>query len=143
MDGVGFTVMLPAMLLLSVLCIANSLVLYSIWRAKRRADDVLAQQMQQIQQHTQAFKDLNRRLDTYLSGSMRMGQELYELQKSIAPLPEKILRMEQRDLSSLSFTQAARLVGLGASTEDLKQSCGLSQSEAELLLRMHGKRESS
>jgi len=143
MDGVGFTVMLPAMLLLSVLCIANSLVLYSIWRAKRRADDVLAQQMQQIQQHTQAFKDLNRRLDTYLSGSMRMGEELYELQKSIAPLPEKILRMEQRDLSSLSFTQAARLVGLGASTEDLKQSCGLSQSEAELLLRMHGKRESS
>jgi hypothetical protein len=145
MDGVGFTVMLPAMLLLSVLCIANSLVLYSMWRwrAKRRADDVLAQQMQQIQQHTQAFKDLNRRLDTYLSGSMRMGEELYELQKSIAPLPEKILRMEQRDLSSLSFTQAARLVGLGASTEDLKQSCGLSQSEAELLLRMHGKRESS
>ncbi len=135
--------MLPAMLLLSVLCIANSLVLYSMWRAKRRADDVLAQQMQQIQQHTQAFKDLNRRLDTYLSGSMRMGEELYELQKSIAPLPEKILRMEQRDLSSLSFTQAARLVGLGASTEDLKQSCGLSQSEAELLLRMHGKRESS
>lgn len=143
MDGVGFTVMLPAMLLLSVLCIANSLVLYSMWRAKRRADEVLAQQMQQIQQHTQAFKDLNRRLDTYLSGSMRMGEELYELQKSIAPLPEKILRMEQRDLSSLSFTQAARLVGLGASTEDLKQSCGLSQSEAELLLRMHGKRESS
>lgn len=143
MDGVGFTVMLPAMLLLSVLCIANSLVLYSMWRAKRRADDVLAQQMQQIQQHTQAFKDLNRRLDTYLSGSMRMGEELYELQKSIAPLPEKILRMEQRDLSSLSFTQAARLVGLGASTEDLKQSCGLSQSEAELLLRMHSKRESS
>ena len=143
MDGVGFTVMLPAMLLLSVLCIANSLVLYSMWRAKRRADDVLAQQMQQIQQHTQAFKDLNRRLDTYLSGSMRMGEELYELQKSIAPLPEKILRMEQRDLSSLSFTQAARLVGLGASIEDFKQSCGLSQSEAELLLRMHGKRESS
>ena len=143
MDGVGLTVILPAMLLLSVLCIANSLVLYSMWRAKRRADDVLAQQMQQIQQHTQAFKDLNRRLDTYLSGSMRMGEELYELQKSIAPLPEKILRMEQRDLSSLSFTQAARLVGLGASTEDLKQSCGLSQSEAELLLRMHGKRESS
>lgn len=139
MDGVGFSVMLFAVLLLSVLCIGNIFALYSMWRAKRRADDLYAQQMKQIQQHTQAFKDLNRRLDTYLSGSMRMGEELYELQKSIAPLPEKILRMEQRDLSSLSFTQAARLVGLGASTEDLKQSCGLSQSEAELLLRMHGK----
>ena len=142
MDGVGFSVMLFAVLLLSVLCIGNIFALYSMWRAKRRADDLYAQQMKQIQQHTQAFKDLNRRLDTYLSGSMRMGEELYELQKSIAPLPEKILRMEQRDLSSLSFTQAARLVGLGASTEDLKQSCGLSQSEAELLLRMHGKSES-
>lgn len=139
MDGVGFSVMMFAVLLLSVLCIGNSFALYSMCRAKRRADDLYAQQMKQIQQHTQAFKDLNRRLDTYLSGSMRMGEELYELQKSIAPLPEKILRMEQRDLSSLSFTQAARLVGLGASTEDLKQSCGLSQSEAELLLRMHGK----
>ena len=71
---------------------------------------------------------------------MRMGEELYELKKELAPLPDKILRMEQKDPSSLSFTQAARLVGLGASTEDLKQSCGLSQSEAELLQRMHSKK---
>ena len=142
MVGAGLSVMLFAVLLLSAFCIGNSFVLYSMWKAKQRANDLHAQQMKQIQQHAQAFKDLNRRLDTYLSGSMRMGEELYELQKSIAPLPEKILRMEQRDLSSLSFTQAAKLVGLGASTEDLKQSCGLSQSEAELLLRMHGKRES-
>ena len=45
--------------------------------------------------------------------------------------------VEQRDPSSLSFTQAARLVGMGASVDDLTQSCGLSKAEAELISRLH------
>lgn len=139
MDGVGLSVMYYLLLFLFLLCISNFIVLYSLWRKKQRADELHAKQ---IEQQKQAFKDLNRRLEIYLSGSMRMGEELHELQKNLAPLPEKILRMEQRDLSSLSFTQAARLVGLGASTEDIKQACGVSQSEAELLQRLHQKNKS-
>lgn len=130
--------MLFLVLFLSVLCIGNSIALYSLWKQKQRSDKLYANQ---VEQHSKVSKELSRRLDIYLSGSVRMGEELHQLQKNLAPLPEKILRMEQRDLSSLSFTQAARLIGLGASTEDLKQSCGLSQSEAELLQRLHGKRE--
>ena len=136
MDGAGLSVMHYLVLVLSLLCIGNCIALYSLWRKKQHSDQLHAKQMEQ---QSQAFKDLSRRLDIYLSGSMSMGEELHELQKSIAPLPDKILRMEQRDLSSLSFTQAARLVGLGASTEDIKQSCGLSQSEAELVQRLHQK----
>jgi hypothetical protein len=85
----------------------------------------------------QRLRELNKRLDTYLTGSIRMGEELYELRRVVAPLPEKLNQIEQRDPSSLSFTQAARLVGMGASVDDLTQSCGLSKAEAELISRLH------
>ena len=85
----------------------------------------------------QRLKELSRRLDTYLTGSVRMGEELYELRRVVAPLPDKLTQIEQRDPSSLSFTQAARLAGMGASVDDLTQSCGLSKAEAELVSKLH------
>jgi len=85
----------------------------------------------------QRLKELSRRLDAYLTGSIRMGEELHELRRVVAPLPDKLNQMEQRDPSSLSFTQAARLVGMGASVDDLTHSCGLTQAEAELVSRLH------
>lgn len=86
----------------------------------------------------QRLRELSKRLDAYLEGSVRMGDELHELRRQVAPLPEKLSQIEQRDPSSLSFTQAARLVGLGASVEDLTQSCGLTRAEAELISKLHG-----
>ncbi|MBH2034166.1 MAG: DUF2802 domain-containing protein [Pseudomonas sp.] len=85
----------------------------------------------------QRLKELSKRLDTYLTGSVRMGEELYELRRVVAPLPDKLTQIEQRDPSSLSFTQAARLAGMGASVDDLTQSCGLSKAEAELVSKLH------
>ncbi|HSC82411.1 MAG TPA: DUF2802 domain-containing protein [Pseudomonas sp.] len=101
----------------------------------------LRQQVQLQAEHDairdQRVKELSRRLDTYLTGSIRMGEELHELRKVVAPLPDKLSQMEQRDPSSLSFTQAARLVGMGASVDDLTHSCGLTKAEAELISKLH------
>ncbi len=99
-------------------------------------------QQAQLQAERDAFRDqrlkeLSRRLDTYLTGSIRMGEELHELRRVVAPLPDKLNQMEQRDPSSLSFTQAARLVGMGASVDDLTHSCGLTKAEAELVSKLH------
>ncbi len=85
----------------------------------------------------QRLKELSKRIDAYLTGSVRMGEELYELRRVVAPLPDKLTQIEQRDPSSLSFTQAARLAGMGASVDDLTQSCGLSKAEAELVSKLH------
>lgn len=82
------------------------------------------------------LKNLGRRLDNYLSGSMQMGRELHELREQVAPLPDKLLQIEQRDPGGLSFIEAARLLSLGASSEDLQAACGLTQAEAELLQHM-------
>jgi len=85
----------------------------------------------------QRIKELGRRLDTYQNGSVQMGEDLHELRAVVAPLPEKLTQLEQRDPTSLSFSQAARLVGMGASIDALTESCGLTQAEAELMSKMH------
>ena len=60
------------------------------------------------------------------------------LRRNISGEPLQIFtRLEQRDPTSLSFSQAARLAGMGASAADLAQACGLSQAEAELITRLH------
>ncbi|TLX55468.1 DUF2802 domain-containing protein [Stutzerimonas nosocomialis] len=88
----------------------------------------------------QRIKELGKRLDAYLEGSIRIGEELHELRRLVAPLPDKLTQLEQRDPGSLSFSQAARLVGMGASVDDLTQSCGLTQAEAELMSKLHQSR---
>lgn len=91
---------------------------------------------QDAEQHQQ-FRDINKRLDAYLESSIGMGEELRELSELVAPLPAKVNQIEQRDPSGVSFTQAAKLVGMGASADDIAQSCGLSRGEAELVSRLN------
>ncbi|MCW3150330.1 DUF2802 domain-containing protein [Stutzerimonas stutzeri] len=87
------------------------------------------------------IKELAQQLDVYFDGSVRMGERLDELNRLVAPLPDKLAQLEQRDPNNFSFSQAAKLVGMGASVDDLTQSCGLSQSEAELMSKLHKARK--
>lgn len=108
---------------------------FVIYVRKQRV--VAAQQAAADAQRDRRLKELSRRLDTYQNGNVQMGEELHEMRSVVAPLPEKLTRLEQRDPTSLSFDQAARLVGMGASIDELTQSCGLTQAEAELMSKMH------
>ncbi|MFU2330733.1 hypothetical protein D3C81_480660 [compost metagenome] len=98
---------------------------------------IAAQQAQGDALRDQRIKDLAKRVDDYQNGNVRMGEDLHELRSIVAPLPEKLVQLEQRDPTSLSFAQAARLVGMGASVDELTQSCGLTQAEAELMSKLH------
>jgi cell division protein FtsB len=103
-------------------------------RAQRQ---IAAQQAEGDALRDQRIKDLARRVEDYQNGNVRMGEDLHELRAIVAPLPDKLAQLEQRDPSSLSFAQAARLVGMGASVNELTQSCGLTQAEAELMSKLH------
>jgi len=103
----------------------------------RGQKQIAAQQAQGDALRDQRIKDLGKRVDDYQNGNVRMGEDLHELSAIVAPLPDKLARLEQRDPSSLSFAQAARLVGMGASVNELTQSCGLTQAEAELMSKLH------
>jgi cell division protein FtsB len=103
----------------------------------RAQKQIAAQQAQGDAQRDQRIKDLGKRVDNYQNGNVRMGEDLHELRAIVAPLPDKLAQLEQRDPTSLSFAQAARLVGMGASVDELTQSCGLTQAEAELMSKLH------
>ena len=103
----------------------------------KRQREIAAQQAQGDALRDQRIKDLAKRLDDYQNSSVAMGDALHELRATVAPLPEKLLQIEQRDPNNLSFAQAARLVGMGASVDELTQTCGLTQAEAELMRKLH------
>ncbi|UTW07333.1 DUF2802 domain-containing protein [Pseudomonas benzenivorans] len=123
-----------ALLVLALVCLG--LVGACVWLAAQQRHAAQLQ-VERDAARDQRLKELSKRLDAYLAGSVRMGEELHELRRIVAPLPDKLNQIEQRDPSSLSFTQAARLVGLGASVDDLTQSCGLTKAEAELVSKLH------
>ncbi|MBA1261686.1 DUF2802 domain-containing protein [Stutzerimonas sp. NM35] len=131
--------MLIASLVASVVALALccvALLGLCVWLFRRQ------RQQAQLQARNDAIRDrrikeLSAQLDTYLDGSVHMGQELHELSRMVSPLPDRITQLEQRDPNNFSFSQAAKLVGMGASVDDLTQSCGLSQSEAELMSKLH------
>ncbi|ESQ97403.1 chemotaxis protein [Stutzerimonas chloritidismutans AW-1] len=130
--------LVAALVALAFCCLG--LLGFCLWLLRRQR--FLAEQQQQRDANRdKRIKELSSRLDAYLEGSLRMGDELRELSRTLAPLPDKLTQLEQRDPNNFSFSQAAKLVGMGASVDDLTQSCGLSQSEAELMSKLHQARK--
>ncbi|UVL20795.1 DUF2802 domain-containing protein [Pseudomonas sp. B21-044] len=112
----------------------------SLWfflNYNKRQRELAAQQAQGDALRDQRIKDLAKRLDDYQNGTVRMGEAIHELRAVVAPLPEKLQQLEQRDPNSVTFAQAAKLVGMGASVEELTQTCGLTQAEAQLMSKLH------
>lgn len=103
----------------------------------RRQREAVAHQQVIDAMRDQRIKDLNKRLDDYQNGSVRMGEAIHEVRAVVAGLPDRLERLEQHDPSSATFTQAARLVSMGASVSELTETCGLTQAEAELMSKLH------
>ncbi|VVO08900.1 DUF2802 domain-containing protein [Pseudomonas fluorescens] len=127
-----------AVIVLGILWVTTLGLFLAYARSQRQAAMVMAQtQAQADALRDQRIRDLAKRVDDYQNGNVLMGDALHELQAVVGPLPDKLARLEQRDPTSLSFAQAARLVGMGASVDELTQSCGLTQAEAELMSKVH------
>ncbi|BBU46089.1 DUF2802 domain-containing protein [Pseudomonas monteilii] len=112
----------------------------SLWfflNYSKRQRELASQQAEGDALRDQRIKDLAKRLDDYQNGTVRMGEALHELSVAMAPLPDKIQQLEQRDPNNVTFSQAAKLVGMGASVAELTESCGLTQAEAELMSKLH------
>ena len=112
----------------------------SLWfflNYSKRQRELAAQQAVGDALRDQRIKDLAKRLDDYQNGTVRMGDAIHELRATMATLPDRLERLEQRDPSNVTFSQAAKLVGMGASVAELTESCGLTQAEAELMSKLH------
>ena len=119
------------------LALAWAVSLWFFLNYSKRQRELAAQQAVGDALRDQRIKDLAKRLDDYQNGTVRMGEALHALSVSVAPLPDRIQQLEQRDPGNVTFTQAAKLVSMGASVAELTESCGLTQAEAELMRKLH------
>ncbi|MEN5034162.1 DUF2802 domain-containing protein [Pseudomonas sp. TWI929] len=119
------------------LALVWALSLWFFLNYSKRQRELAAQQAEGDALRDQRIKDLAKRLDDYQNGTVRMGETLHDLSLVVAPLPDKIQQLEQRDPNNVTFSQAAKLVGMGASVAELTESCGLTQAEAELMSKLH------
>ncbi|MGO3986453.1 DUF2802 domain-containing protein [Pseudomonas sp. SAS7] len=119
------------------LALVWALSLWFFLNYSKRQRELAAQQAEGDALRDQRIKDLAKRLDDYQNGTVRMGEALHELSVTMAPLPDRLQQLEQRDPSNVTFSQAAKLVGMGASVAELTESCGLTQAEAELMSKLH------
>ena len=130
-----------ALIALAVVCLG--LTITCVWlatRVRRLNDSMQFQFRQHAERHLkrdQSMQELTRRVDTYIGVCVKMGDELQTLQQLAAPLPDRLSKLEQSDPTMISYLQASRLVTLGASVDDLTQSCGLTKGEAELVSKLH------
>ena len=73
-----------------------------------------------------------------MSGStIGMGKRIVDIEAKLDISLEKQREFEQRDPDEVAYSQAARLVEMGASVDDLVHSCGIGRPEAELMTLMH------
>jgi hypothetical protein len=114
---------------------AGSVAMFLSYTRKQKTQDL--QRAELDARRDLRLRELAKRIDDYQQGTVRMGDAIHELRAVVAPLPDKLLQLEQRDPDSLSFAQAAKLVGMGASIDELTQACGLTQAEAELMKKLH------
>jgi len=120
-----------------LLALLWALSLWFFLNYSKRQRELAAQQAIGDALRDQRIKDLAKSLEDYQNGTVRMGEALHELRTTVATLPDRLERLEQRDPSNVTFTQAARLVGMGASVAELSETCGLTRAEAELMSKLH------
>lgn len=106
-------------------------------RYMARQRELALQQAEREAVRDRRILELVKRVDHYQKSAVRVGDEVHELRAILAPMPDKLEQLEQRDPANLSFAQAAKLVGMGATVDDLTQSCGLTQAEAQLMSKLH------
>jgi len=89
--------------------------------------------MQSEKRTANMVDDLSKEVQGISHGSMGMGRKVLSMERKIEELESTIEEIQKNDPSKVSYSEAARLVELGAGVEDLMNSCGISRPEAELV----------
>ncbi|MCP1726463.1 Flp pilus assembly protein TadB [Natronospira proteinivora] len=69
---------------------------------------------------------------------LQLGERLSGMEKRLRHLGERMSQVESRAQSGPDYDQAIRMARNGAGPDELMRQCGLGQSEAKLVVAIHG-----
>jgi hypothetical protein len=94
------------------------------------------QQAHRIAQIETLVEGLSQELIGMTHAANGVGRKVQRLEFQSNKLTSTLDDLKKNAPSQVSYTEATRLVNLGASLEDLMNTCGISRPEAELVLAM-------
>jgi hypothetical protein len=122
---------LPEALLFTVpLLLLAGLVLYE--RSRRAAQ---AEQLRDLQQKLEIFQQS---LHALTAGAAGADKRMFRLEAQERLLSERQETIENQRRAEQPYAEAIRLVQQGAGVRRLMEELSLSESEAELIFRLHG-----
>ncbi len=103
----------------------------------------LAEQTARAAQLQQQMTLVSQSISGLTAGAVGMDRRMRRLQAREKVLTERQETYDIQQADDQPYSHAIRLVQQGAATSRLIEELGLSESEAELILRLHGRRETA
>ena len=99
---------------------------------------LLSRRIKAQARQTQALINVVRaEIKAMTNGSIGMGKRLQTIEHRLNLTVEKQQELENRDPSQMAYSQATRLMEMGADIDDLVKTCGIGRPEAELMALLH------
>ncbi len=76
-------------------------------------------------------------------GAVGLAKRMKLVQESLQDTQRRQEDLEYKDVGDVAINHASKLVQMGAATEELVATCGLSKAEATLLSLMHSRAKTS
>ena len=130
--------MLEMLLAILVTCLALASLAASwvLWRRIAALTQHLTVMQQQLALQQQSISGLT-------AGAVGMDRRLRRAEATEKLLNDRQETFENQQASEQPYSQAIRLVQQGATTQRLVEELSLSESEADLIVRLHGLRDSA
>ncbi len=130
---------MPETILTAVALAIAGAALLTAWRQRR----VLAAQQHRLAELEQRLALQAQSISGLTAGALGMDRRLRRAEASEKLIIDRQEVIESQQSAEQPYSHAIRLVQQGASARRLVEELSLSESEAELLARLHGLRESA
>lgn len=122
------SLLLAAVALIACVLIGAIVVVFLQFRKAKAAQAALAQRLDILQQSLHALT----------AGAVGVDKRMYRLETEERRLAERQESLESQQVDDQPYARAIRLVQQGAGVHRLMEELELSESEAELIFRLHG-----
>ncbi len=122
--------------ILAVAVLALLLALLALWQSRRQQPVAAAEPSDADER----VKRLEREFTELRRGSQALIKLVRDLKEELEQLGQRQQQFEFQDPDAKLYNRAVKLLEQGAGLDEIMDACELPRAEAELLMRIHGRR---